>query len=219
MALTYTELIRRTPAWIYAQNRDIVAEMPVIVAQAHEQLFNVIDHDFFRTLVPGLTLDTTGIIEAEAQVPEILEVRAVRLRYRKDGEFTPLFMRELEMLTMLYAENRPGRPRYYAEYDGPLVYKVFPQPPAPMQYELTANVKCPVLSPTVANNLLGDRAERALEKATFRQAALYMKDQAAAGTYEQEMMAAVVELNSQIGRRRRDETGQKPKETTNTTGA
>lgn len=218
--MDYAELIRRTPEWLFARNRDILnAEMPNIVLQAHEQLVNVIDHDFFRTRVGALTLPTDGVLDLPALVPRILEVRAIRVQHRVAGEFTPLFQRDQEMLTMLYANNRPGRPRYYCEYDGPQVVKVYPQAPMALNIEITANVEPLPLSPTNTTNVLGDKAPRAMEKATFRQAALFMKDQAAAATYEQEMMAAVVELNSAIGRRRRDETDTKPRTTANTTGS
>lgn len=216
--MDYTELVRRTPAWLYAQNRDIVAEMPVIIAQAHEQLFNIIDHDFFRTKIDGITLTLDGILDLDTLIPDLMEVRAIRLQYRRTGEWTQLYRRDLEMLTALYSTNRPGRPRYYAEYAGPLVVQVFPQPAADYTVEVTCNVRCPVLSPTTPTNLLGDKAERALEKATFRQAALYMKDTAAAQTYEAEMTGAVAELNAAYGRRRRDDTGTRPVETANRAG-
>lgn len=218
--MDYAELIRRTPEWLYARNRDLLnTEMPNIVLQAHEQLINVIDHDFFRARVANLTLPTDGVLDLPTLIPRLLEVRAIRVQYRQAGEFTPLFQRDQEMLTMLYANNRPGRPRYYCEYDGPKIVKVYPQAPMAMNIEVTANIAPEPLSPTVANNVIGDLAPRAMEKATFRQAALFMKDQAAAATYEQEMMAAVVELNSSIGRGRRDETDVKPRTTANTTGS
>jgi hypothetical protein len=219
--ITYDELIRRAPEWLYAQNRSLVDEMPAIVSQAHEQLINVIDHDLFRTVITGKTLDNTnlGTIDLSAESPRVLEIRGVRLRYRQsDDGWTPLLRRDLETMSMLYARNRPSRPLYYAEYSGPLVIKVFPAPRDVYDLEITANVEPPVLSPTQQTNIMSEWASRAVEKATFRQAAIFMKDWESAQAYEKEMMGAVTEANAQIQRRRRDDTGARPVETANVSG-
>jgi hypothetical protein len=105
--ITYDELIRRAPEWLYAQNRSLVDEMPAIVSQAHEQLINVIDHDLFRTVITGKTLDNTnlGTIDLSAESPRVLEIRGVRLRYRQsDDGWTPLLRRDLDNVDALRAQ-------------------------------------------------------------------------------------------------------------------
>jgi hypothetical protein len=217
--MNYSDLIALVPTWMYAQNRDLTTEMPKIVDQAHRQLFNIVNHDFFRTKITGLILPTTGALDLMTQQPPVMEIRGVRLKYRKDDEWTPLMRRDLEMLSMLYAKNVPGRPRYYAESDGPLQLQVYPTPDVPYDVEVTCNQECPVIGPTLAQNLFTDRAARALEFATLKFAAIFMKDSAAIKLYESEMMAAVNELNAAYARHLRDDTAERPRDTTNTTGA
>lgn len=218
---TYDEIVRRTPDWMYAQNRSLVAEMPTIIAQAHEQLVNLLDHDLFRTVITGKKLEASnnGIIDLSAETPRVFEVRALRIKYREGDSFTPIQRRDLEMLTMLYARNAPKRPLYYAEYSGPLVLKVFPAPREDYDLEITANVEPPVLTSENQSNIITREAFRAMERATFRQAALYMRDWQAAAEFEKEMGTALTEVNAQISRRRRDETGQRQIEATNVQGA
>lgn len=221
MAITYDELIRRTPEWMYATNRALVDEMETIVSQAHEQLINVMDHDLFRTVITGkvLTAASGGVLDLTAENPRVLEVRGFRVKWR-DGidDWTPIMRRELEMLSTLYARNRPRRPLYYAEYSNSLNLKAFPAPDRDYELEITANVEPEILSAAVQTNVIAEQASRALEKATFRQAALFMKSWDDAQAYEKEMMGAVTEINAQISRRRRDETEQRPKETVNSMG-
>ena len=42
-AITYDDLIRRVPQWLYAQNRSLVLDMDDVVRQAHDQLIGVLD--------------------------------------------------------------------------------------------------------------------------------------------------------------------------------
>lgn len=221
MSITYDELIRRTPEWLYSRNRSLVDEMESIVKQAHEQLINVLDHDLFRTIITGKVLNpaTFGVLDLSAEDPRVLEIRGVRVQYRQgDDDWTPLRRRDLETMSMLYARNRPTRPLYYAEYSGPLVIKTFPAPREAYALEITANVEPPVLSPATQTNIMSEWAPRAVEKATFRQAALFMKDWQMADAYKAEMVEAVTEANAQVQRRRRDDTGSRPVETTNVSG-
>lgn len=217
--MTYAELVAEVPEWMYAQNRDLVAAMPEIVRDAHLQLFEIINHNFFRTRLTGITIPVTGELDLSAEDPAVMEIRAIRLRYRTDTEWVPIFRRDLEMLSTLYARNIPARPRYYAEADGPLILQMFPTPSAAIEAEITCNQRCPILSPTTATNLLSTRADRALKAATIRQAALYMQDAEMIQTWDAEMTAAVNEINAAYGRRERDDTGERPRDTTNASGS
>jgi len=220
--ITYDELIARVPKWLYAQNRSLVNDMPEIVKEAHNQLIGVLDHDLFRTILTGkqATPASNGVLDLSQEDPEVLEIRAVRVRYRNgDDDWTPLRVRDLEMLTELYARNRPSRPLYYAEYNGPLIIKFFPMPREDYDLEISANVEPPVLSATTQTNVMSQRAPRAVEKAVLRQACLYQKNWEDAQMYEKEMIAAVTEANAQVQRRRRDDTEQRPVEAANVSGA
>jgi hypothetical protein len=120
---------------------------------------------------------------------------------------------------MLYPTGRQARPRFYSEYEGILQYQFFPYPNAEYEVEITANVRPARLSATVDTNVFTEEFPRAIEKATLRQACLFMKNYADAERYEAEMMQSVTEANAQVGRRKRDETGQRPRETSNVSGS
>ena len=216
--MDYAELIRRVPIQLWHQNRDLVTELPMIVAQAHEQVVQLIDRDFFRVRAGGLTLPMNGVLDLEALVPDIMEVRALRVQPYAGAAYTPLFRRDLEMLSMLYPDGLPGVPQFWAEYDGPLNVRVFPAPDVETGLEITANVEPQPLSEAHPRNILGDRAPRVMETATLVHAARFMKDAESEARYGGEMQAAITELNISLGRRRRDDTGQRPVETTNTMG-
>lgn len=217
MPTTYDELIRQVPIWGYNQNRDLVDEMPAIVAQAEDQIFNLIDHDLFQTVITGQTL-TTGNPDLDLTGLGIMEIRAIRLSYRGAYSFTALERRDLEMLSMLYTTNRPARPRFYAEYEDIDKVRVFPIPREDYDLEITANVEPPRLTVANQTNKLAEKYPRVYEKACLRQAALFMKNQQDAATYEGEMMSALQEASLAIARKRRDETGTRPVETSNASG-
>lgn len=219
--LTYNELIRRAPLWSYAGNRDVVAEMDVLVAEAHDQIINILDHDLFRTVINNKQLLKSGggVLNLSAENPRVLEIRGLRVRYRAGtDDWAPLMRRELETLSMLYARNRPRTPIYYAEYSGPLILKAFPAPDRDYDLQITANVEPPMLGPSVQTNIISVQFPRVVEKATFRQLALFMKNWDDAKVYEKEMVDAVNEANAQIQRRKRDATETRPVDTTNVQG-
>ncbi len=220
MAITYDELIRRVPEWLYAKNRKLIDEMPAIITQAHEQLINTLDHDLFKTLIDGKTLAAGDpILDLSTETPRVLEVRSVRLKVTgTDDGWTPILRRDLEMLSMLYARNKPRRPLFYTEYNGTLILKVFPSPALAHDVQITANVEPEVLSETVSTNIMAEEASRALEKAVMRQACLFMKAWEDAAQYSTEMTGAITEVNAAIQRRRRDDTEQRPRDTKNVMG-
>lgn len=226
-AITYDELVRSVPIWSYATNRELVAEMPRIIADAEDELWLSIDHDLFQAVITGSVIGpppspTPGvdysILDLGSVTPRIMELRAIRLAYRGQFDWVPIERRELEYLSMLYSRNNPARPRFYANYGGTLKFKVFPYPREEYDLELTANVRPLSLSAIVQTNQLTTDFPRAVEKACLRQAALFMKDAEGAATYLQEMNDALGEANMQMARRRRDETGQRPVETANASG-
>ena len=100
-----------------------------------------------------------------------------------------------------------------------LQYQFFPYPNMEYEVDVTMNLKPNGLSDLVDTNVLTDQFPRAMEKATFRQACLFMKNVKDAQMYEAEMMQSVTEANAAIGRRKRDTTGQRPHETTNVAGS
>ena len=220
MALTYNELISQAPTWLYAENRSLVDNMPDVVVKAERQLVLVIDHDLFRTTLPGDTLLAgDSAVDLSANEPLIMEVRGFRVRWRDgDDHWTPIMYREAEYLAMLYSNQRQGRPKYYTQDGGFLKFQVYPTPERDYDIEITANVTPPALGASVQENVLTKQFPRAVEMAVYRQAATFMKDAAAEAKYDSEMMAAIPEANMQSARRRRDEAGTRPRETVNASG-
>lgn len=218
--VTYAELIRVVPIWLYAQNKTLVAEMPQIIRQAEEELMLRLDHDLFQTILTGLSV-TLGdpLIDLTAEDPKVMEVRAVRLDYRRAGSFTPLERRDLEFLTMLYADTTPARPRFWSEHGDINMLRLFPTPNATYPLEITVNVQPVPLSTTVQSNSITTQFPRAMEQATLYRGAVFMKNLKDAELYKAEMEASIGEANAALARRRRDMTATKPRDIANGTGS
>lgn len=219
MATTYNELLRRVPLWLYAQNRALVDEMPVIIEQAEDRLVQVIDHDLFRGVLSGNTIGVDGLLDLSGETPAVLEVRGLRVKFRDrvDG-WTPLKQRELEMASALYPTGGSGVPRYYAQYDGTLSFKLYPKPRATVDVEVTANITPVRLGVAQQTNIYTEQFPRAIERACMHFGAMFMKNYEDAAQYEKDMMAALGEAASQVGRRRRDEVQTRSRETHNVNG-
>lgn len=203
----YDTLIARVPKWLYAQNQSLVADMPQIIQQAQDQIVGVLSHDIF-TVVTTVAATATGQIDLRALDPTPFEVRGIGIP--RGGRFVPIERRDFEMLSMLYPTGVGGPPRYYAESNGPLVVQLFPVPSTPVTVQVRYNATPAYLTPEHKTNAITTYAFRAMEKATMRQAAIYMKDWQMAEVYKTEMTEAIVEANAQISRRHRDDTGTKP---------
>jgi hypothetical protein len=214
---TYDSLVTNTPIWLYAQNKDIVAQMPDLIADAEDQIFELIDHDLFQETLTGKTI-LQGQPDLDLTSDLIQEIRAIRISYRGAYSFTPVERRDLEFLTMLYTRNIPDRPRYYGQYGSFDQVRLFPIPRQDYDIEITVNKAPPRLSPSVQTNILIAKYPRVYEKASLKQGAIYMKNPADAATYDTEMVNAIMEANMAIGRHRRDETGTRPLETANSKG-
>jgi len=214
-AKTYTELARKVPIWLNASNTDVTGEVDALIAEAHEFLFQVMDHDLFSTTISGLTIGTDGVLDLRAQSPRILEVRGVRVAQR--GRQTPLRRRDAEYIAALYTRDRPGLVQYYTQSQ-PLLLEVAPKPYEEVNATVTANVAPEVLSGAVAENLISTTYPWALEQATRWATALFQKDWETAAVYEKATIDALVASNAATSRRRRDEGGVKPYTPTNATG-
>ncbi len=217
--ISYTELVRRVPLWLYAGNSALIAEMPTIIEQAQDLLETTIHHNEFRTEITGETVGTDGLVDLSAETPRVLEIRAVRVKYRDRGDgWTPLQVKDLEALTMMFPLDRPARPRYYSERGGPLQLQLFPKPSAAMDLSITANVIPDRIEAGTETNIYTAKYPRAVEKACFHFAAIFMKDYEDAQAYKADMMQALAEAGAQIQRRERDETATRPRNTTNMAG-
>jgi hypothetical protein len=217
--VTFDELKRVVPIWLYAQNKTLVAEMPQIIRQAEEELMLRLDHDLFQTILKGKTVSPASpLIDLTTEDPKVMEVRALRLDYNRVGNFTPLERRDLEFLTMLYADARPARPRFWSEYGDINVLKVFPAPQIAYPLEITINVQPEPLSTTVQSNEITTQFPRAMEQATLYRGAVFMKNLKDAELYKAEMEASISEANAALARRRRDMTAKKPRDIANGTG-
>lgn len=217
MTVSYDDLVQNTPVWLYAQNRDIVNEMPKIISDAEDHIINLLDHYLFQQVVGDITV-LAGDRDVDLSSYGILELRSMRAYFRDAGGVTPLERRDLEAMTMLYASNRQGRPRYYSQYGGVDTVRLFPIPSEDIDIEVTANVMPPKLGVAQQTNIISEKFPRVMERAVLRQGAIFMKNNQDEQRYAAELTSAITEANSAIGRLRRDETGTRPVETINASG-
>ena len=218
MALTYNQLVADTPITLMAQNRTLAQNIDMIIRQAEDEIIERLDHDAFRTVLAGvITVDpSNAVIDLTATPSQVLEVRAMRLDMG-DQQVT-LERREIERLRMTFNTFDQGVPRFYAEDDAPLIYRVFPVPDTAYPITVTANVEPDRLSLSTQENLLTRRWPRLLEMAVLKHGARFMRNAADESRYGQQFDAALGGALMQINRRRRDETGTKPQTTANVTG-
>lgn len=224
--VSYDELLRRVPLWLYAENTALAAEMPAIIGRAEDHLVNVLDHDIFQTVLTSKTIGASPVnvvtdddkLDLSAETPRLMELRSIRIAYKGGADWTPVEPRNDEMLSMLYSRNRPARPRYYGQHGDQLKLKFYPFPDRVYTLKITANVMPVRMAVGVQNNKISTMFPRAFESAVFHQAAIFMQDQPMADKYQAEMMAAIPEANLASSRKRRDETGTRPIETTNAAG-
>lgn len=218
MALTYNQLVSEVPVLLMAQNRTLAQNMGTVIRQAEDEIIQRLDHDAFRTVIsPSFAVDPVNVtVDLNNQPSPVLEVRAMRLDL--GGQQVTLERREIERLRMTFGPDDQGVPRFYAEDDAPLVYRVFPTPDTTYQLDVTANVEPDRLSVAVQETLLTRRWPRLTEMAVLKYGARFMRNQTDEARFEKAMGEALAEALLQINRRRRDETGTKPQTTANVTG-
>lgn len=209
---SYTELAAEVPISAFARNQELIGHMEQVIERAQIWVVNRLDHDAFRASRVAITIANDGIITKPA---DMLELRAVQLRYRGRG-WTALRRRSEEMLETLYASEPPGFPTFYAETEDN--YLVFPKPSRDMEARVLYNANPPLLSPTVDTNVLTDDYPEVIRAATMREAAIFMGDASLIPVFSEETTEVLSAANAAIARKRRDETGQKPIETTNARG-
>jgi hypothetical protein len=214
MALTYDDMLEQVPVAAFARNNDLIAEMPNAIRRAETYVVDRLDHDAFRMPPQDVTFGTDGA----ATLPDnVLELRAVRIRFRSSG-WTPLLPRHEETLHALFAGQPPGNPRFYAQPAHGTV-QIFARPSTATAGQLVYNAKPAELGPTVQTNLLTDDWEAVMRAAVLREAALFMNDQKLIPIYQAELADLLTAANMAVARRRRDETAERPRETANVRGA
>ena len=217
--MTYDDLIAAVPVALQAQNRALLDadELQRIVRRAEDEIIERIDHDAFRArLTPrqvGLGDDT---LDLQTEDRRVLEVRAVQIE-TPEGIY-PLERREVERLNALYLGAWEGQPRYYAEDDTPLLLRVFPKPDMTYTVRVSANIEPERLSIGTQQSVLTRAHARLLEMMTFKHGAHFMRNQTDEQRYGMLADAALMEINAQYARRRRDETGVKSAQTANRVG-
>lgn len=209
MATTYNDIIAAAPIALMAQNRSVLdpATMQILVRQAEDEIIELLDHDAFRTTLqqPAVISPGTDVIDLSAEAPSVLEVRALRIA--ADDYSMPMERRDIERLNALYPTGEPGVPRFYAEDEAPLVLRVFPPPDQEYRITVTANVEPLRLSPDIQTSVLSQRHPRILEMMVFKHLARFMRNSTDEARYGREAEAALMGVNTQFARRRRDETG------------
>ena len=225
MPVSYSSLLVDVPEALYAQNSALVAKMPTIIEEAEDQLMLVMERDLFQTLLTSYTVGSnthpppanSDILDLTGEDPPIMEVRSIRLAHGTG--FVPLERRDVEAMSMLYTRGIQAQPRFYAEIGSFLRYRIFPYPDKLYAAEINANVRPLRLSLTQQTNVFTSQFPRALKSSTLHRAAVFMKNAKDEAHYREEMTSAVLEANAQVQRRKRDETGRRPVDTTNMQGA
>lgn len=213
----YDEIIAFAPLALYAQNRDLAAQLPGMVARAQKYIVSGLDHDAFMTELAPTTIDADGVLDETGFPAALLELRSVSIEIGA-GRYMPLRPRDYEMLTALFSDRPHGRPKFYAQ-DPAGGHRVFPAPGRVIPARVRANVEPDPLAPGTQENAISLRFPRLLQLATTREAAVFMLDAQMVELYETETGNALRAANAQVGRRTRDEASQRPVDTRNVQGA
>lgn len=217
--MTYDDLIASIPITLMAQNRTLAdpAELQRVVRRAEDEIIERIDHDAFRARLTGRTVGPgAATIDLTQEARRVLEVRALQL-VLPAGVY-PLERREIERLNALYLGAYVGAPRYYAEDDVPLLLRVFPEPDQSYSINVAANIEPERLSPAIQQSVLTRSYPRLLEMMAFKHGAHFMRNPADEQRYGILADAALMETNTQLARRRRDETAVAAAQTANRVG-
>jgi hypothetical protein len=211
---SYSELLDEVPRSAFARNAELINDMDKVVARAQAYVVKRLDHDAFRGDYILVTIDETGQF---ARPPDMLELRAVQVRFRGRG-WLPLRRRSEEMLAALFTgpRARPGMPEYYAET--PEGFDVFPRPPRPIEARVLWNQDPPILGPAQDTNVLTDGYPEVIRAAVMREAAIYMGDATLIQVYSGEATETLGAANLELARRRRDESGTRSRDTGNAQG-
>lgn len=217
--MTYNDLIAELPGIMMAQNRTMTeaAVLQQIVRDAEDEIIERIDHDAFRDRLAARTLPA-GVSELDlsAEPRRVLEVRAIQVEI--DGELYPMERREIERLYAIYRGSGEGPPRFYSEDDTPLLLRVFPTPDIAYPVRVSANIEPLRLGPDIQQSVLTYSYPRLLRMAVRKHAAMYMRNPTDEQRYAAAADGALMEANTQLARRRRDETGVTSASTANRTG-
>jgi len=216
MTTSYSQLVSETPIVLMAQNRTLADNMGLVIRQAEDEIYETLDHDAFRGVVQTPISVTPGNdrFDLSIEADPVFEVRAVQLVY---GDITVnLRMREIERMIATFSPSNPNVPRFYAEDQGPLQYRVFPHPDATYNLRITANLQPGRLGLSNEAGLLASRYPRLLTMAVYRHGARFMRNTADEARYAAAFSEALRFANDQLARRRRDDTDVTVADTVNT---
>lgn len=216
--VSYSHLLTWVPNQLMASNRTLVDEMPNVIRQSEEHLYGAIERDLFHVKLTGPFSISPGSssVDLASVSPQVFETRSVNLQYRSG--WVPLEVRDRNYLRMIYSTARGGVPRYYCEEGGVLQLAFYPTPSQSYQLEVYANQQPLALGVSQETNSLTTLAPRLVEMTTCYFGALFMKNAPDTQKFEQEMNKSLMETNAQVSRRRRDDTGERPRETANVKG-
>lgn len=206
MATNYDNLLNDPPVVLMAQNRTLPTNMPILIRQAEDEVCARLDHDAFRSTVqtPIALVPGTPTFDLRNEPNAVYEVRAVEIDI--GGQTVVLEQREIGRLTAVFASGETGVPRFYAEDEEPLMFRVFPAPDTTYPVRIKANIAPPSLGPSQQTNVLTQRFPRLIEMAVFKHASRFQRNQVDEARYAEQFELALTEANQQIARNRRDET-------------
>lgn len=214
MAMTYDSLVAEIPVSIMGTNTALLANMGLVIRRAEDEIIERIDHDAFKTVLPPVIVDPdTPTFDLFTVNPVVLEVGSVRASF--SGLDVPLERREANRMIATFPGGDTGTPRFYAEEDYPLRFRVFPTPDT--TYELTVRVnQAPTrLAPELQESVLTRLYPRLLENGVLKYAAQFQRNTADEQRYGAAFDAALGEINARLARRRRDDTGVPASDTAN----
>lgn len=213
--VTYLSLLTDIPAALNAQNSEMIDEMPAIIGRAERFVVGLLDTATLRTMPWEMTVAPGELLWLP---DDFLEVRQVAYA-NPAGGWMPIFPRQEEMLRARFSGRPPAPyPKYYAElYDRFL--EMFPTPSIELCVRISANRRPPYLSECDPTNELTERHPDLLRAAALREGAVFMEDESQVAQYTQEAQSWAEISNRAAARRRRDESSQRPNDTSNVQGA
>lgn len=218
MALTLSDLRTWLPDAILAPNApDLAANIDTIINDAEYRLHDELDHDAFRDAFFGQT--SNGAEIDVGALGSVLEVRWIAA-HGAGADRIPLEPIDLAAAHALYADETATTPRFYAETGASFVYALFPPPPSGnVSLDIFVNVRPPLLADGAEENVLTQRYPRVLRRACELEAATFMRQwRQIEERHRPRYDEAVAAANADIARRRRDETGVRPRDTANVRG-
>jgi hypothetical protein len=199
--MTYAELVTLLKQYLENQEATFVANIPVFVRLAEEDIYRTVQLPFLRANKTSLTF--TGGIQYFTLPSDYLS--SYSFAVINNGRFEFLLNKDVNFIREAYPDPAvTGVPRFYAQFSASQ-YIVAPSPASNYQTELNYYFFPETLA-TAGTNWLSRNAENALLFGCLYHGYIYMKgDQDVANMYKEKYEAALGDLKTiSEGRDRKD---------------